>query len=249
MTEDGGRIVTFYSYKGGTGRTMALANIAWILASNGLRVLAADWDLESPGLHKYFGPFLDHSVPDATPGMIDLITKYSDAAKKGNHRINGWQSEYASVLTRAVSLDCQFPGSATLDFLPAGLRRKYSPADWDEFYWTYGGVDVIAELCADMRRNYDYVLIDSQVGLSDLVETCTERIPDAVVACFTLSDQSIEGIASVARVNGSQSAYGGRLVRILPVPMRIDNSEPDRLEARRALARRIYRLPERSGRQ
>lgn len=44
-----GRIVTFYSYKGGTGRTMALANTAWILAANGKRVLAVDWDLEAPG--------------------------------------------------------------------------------------------------------------------------------------------------------------------------------------------------------
>lgn len=43
-----GRIVTFYSYKGGTGRTMALANTAWILAANGKRVLAVDWDLEAP---------------------------------------------------------------------------------------------------------------------------------------------------------------------------------------------------------
>jgi cellulose biosynthesis protein BcsQ len=33
-----GKIVTFYSYKGGTGRTMALANVAWILASSGLKV-------------------------------------------------------------------------------------------------------------------------------------------------------------------------------------------------------------------
>jgi cellulose biosynthesis protein BcsQ len=30
-----GRIVTFYSYKGGTGRTMLLSNTAWILASTG----------------------------------------------------------------------------------------------------------------------------------------------------------------------------------------------------------------------
>ena len=43
-----GQVVTFYSYKGGTGRTMALANIAWILAANGKRVLIVDWDLESP---------------------------------------------------------------------------------------------------------------------------------------------------------------------------------------------------------
>jgi MinD-like ATPase involved in chromosome partitioning or flagellar assembly len=29
-----GEIITFYSFKGGTGRSMALANVAWILASN-----------------------------------------------------------------------------------------------------------------------------------------------------------------------------------------------------------------------
>src|SRR5581483_10947473 len=39
-----GRIVTFYSYKGGTGRSMALANVAWLLASGGRRVLVIDWD-------------------------------------------------------------------------------------------------------------------------------------------------------------------------------------------------------------
>ena len=39
MNENGGTIITFYSYKGGTGRSMGLANIAWILASNGKRVL------------------------------------------------------------------------------------------------------------------------------------------------------------------------------------------------------------------
>jgi len=37
---------------------MALANVAWILAANGRRVLVVDWDLESPGLHRFFHPFL-----------------------------------------------------------------------------------------------------------------------------------------------------------------------------------------------
>ena len=57
-TNSAGKVVTFYSFKGGTGRTMALANVAWILASNGLKVLVVDWDLDSPGLHRYFHPFL-----------------------------------------------------------------------------------------------------------------------------------------------------------------------------------------------
>lgn len=51
-----GTVVTFYSFKGGTGRTMAMANVAWILATNGKRVLVMDWDLEAPGLHRYFAP-------------------------------------------------------------------------------------------------------------------------------------------------------------------------------------------------
>ena len=76
-----GRIVTFYSFKGGTGRTMALANVAWILAANGLRVLVADWDLESPGLHRFFQPFLDPNV-GARPGIVDFIRRYEWAAVK-----------------------------------------------------------------------------------------------------------------------------------------------------------------------
>jgi MinD-like ATPase involved in chromosome partitioning or flagellar assembly len=75
MTE--GKIVTFYSYKGGTGRTMALANTAWILASNGKKVLVVDWDLDSPGLHKFYHPFLDSAAISGAPGVIDLINGFA----------------------------------------------------------------------------------------------------------------------------------------------------------------------------
>ena len=77
-----GQVITFYSYKGGTGRTMALANVAWIIASNGKRVLVVDWDLESPGLHKFFHPFLEESTVSATPGVIELINDYANAAAR-----------------------------------------------------------------------------------------------------------------------------------------------------------------------
>src|SRR5260370_26335875 len=74
-----GEIVTFYSFKGGTGRTMALANVGWILAANGKRVLVADWDLESPGLYKFFRPFLDEGAGEG-PGIVDFIRRYEWAA-------------------------------------------------------------------------------------------------------------------------------------------------------------------------
>ena len=45
------KTIVFYAYKGGTGRTLALANMATYLAQIGMRVVALDFDLEAPGLH------------------------------------------------------------------------------------------------------------------------------------------------------------------------------------------------------
>ncbi|PJF38834.1 MAG: hypothetical protein CUN54_10000, partial [Phototrophicales bacterium] len=58
-----GQIITFYSYKGGVGRTMTLANVAVLLAQWGYKTLIIDWDLEAPGLENYYShgdkPYLD----------------------------------------------------------------------------------------------------------------------------------------------------------------------------------------------
>ena len=202
---DEGQIVTFYSYKGGTGRTMALANVAWILASNGMRVLAVDWDLESPGLHKFFHPFLDNSVVANTPGVIDIIRNFTWAAVSPEPRSGDWHLEYAHVMKHAVSLNWDhFPGRGTLDFISAGRQnRDYSAAvssmDWDNFYDRLGGGLFLDAVKADMKSNYDYVLIDSRTGLSDIADICTVQFPDVLIDCFTLNDQSIEGASTVAK--------------------------------------------------
>ncbi|MET0648420.1 MAG: NB-ARC domain-containing protein [Pyrinomonadaceae bacterium] len=47
-------IYTFYSYKGGVGRSMAVANVAEWFYLRGLRVAIIDWDLEAPGLESFF---------------------------------------------------------------------------------------------------------------------------------------------------------------------------------------------------
>ncbi|GLX31038.1 hypothetical protein Slala02_68580 [Streptomyces lavendulae subsp. lavendulae] len=240
-----GRIVTFYSYKGGTGRTMALANTAWILAANGKRVLAVDWDLEAPGLHRFFHPFLDPSTLGATTGVIDLISEYAWAATSPVQRAADWHKEYARIQPHAVSLTpethgWEFPEGGTLDFVSAGRQnREYSATvstfDWDNFYDRLGGGLFFDALRADMKANYDYVLIDSRTGLSDIADICTVHLPDVLVDCFTLSDQSIDGAASVARQIDER--FNDRGIKIYPVPMRIDEGEKEKADAGRALAR------------
>jgi len=205
MSESGGgQIITFYSYKGGTGRTMAMANVAWIIASNGKRVLAVDWDLESPGLHKFFHPFLDESTVTATPGVIEIINDYASAAVGPVPADDDWYLECARVDRHAVSLEWTFPEGGKVDFLSAGRQnRDYSTAvcslDWDNFYDRLGGGRFFRAMREDMKKNYDYVLIDSRTGLSDVADICTIELPDVLAVCFTLSDQSIEGAANVAR--------------------------------------------------
>jgi tetratricopeptide (TPR) repeat protein/CO dehydrogenase nickel-insertion accessory protein CooC1 len=244
-----GQVITFYSYKGGTGRTMALANVAWILASNGKRVLTVDWDLESPGLHKFFHPFLDESTVGATPGVIEIINDYAAAAVDPEPRRGDWHLEYAQVERHAVSLEWDFPSGGKLDFLSAGRQnRDYSAAvcslDWDNFYDRLGGGRFFRAMRDDMKQTYDYVLIDSRTGLSDVADICTIELPDILVVCFTLSDQSIEGAANVARQISRR--YRERNIQVLPVPMRIEDGEKEKLDIGRTLARTSFEgFPER----
>src|SRR5207247_467658 len=81
-----GQVVTFYSYKGGTGRSMALANAAVLLAwqrDTLGNTLMIDWDLEAPGLHKYF-PARDDGGRMADPdraGLADLFVALFESAR------------------------------------------------------------------------------------------------------------------------------------------------------------------------
>jgi CobQ/CobB/MinD/ParA nucleotide binding domain len=60
--------VTFYSFKGGVGRTTALTHVAWILAERGHKVVAVDLDLEAPGLSTAF-----QLTPQPKYGMVDYF--------------------------------------------------------------------------------------------------------------------------------------------------------------------------------
>src|SRR5215211_3783158 len=70
-------IVTFYSFKGGVGRSMALANIARQFQLRGLNVVMVDWDLEAPGLETFFSAESAQlrSWKDQV-GLMDLLLLY-----------------------------------------------------------------------------------------------------------------------------------------------------------------------------
>ena len=241
-----GQIVTFYWYKGGTGRTMAMANVGWILASAGHRVLMVDWDLEAPGLHRYLHPFLHDKELVASTGIIDIVLDFAiqatTPASGEDDTESGWYLPLADVLRYAISIDWQFD-KGQLDILPAGQQTpayasRVNSFNWDNFYERLGGGAFLEALRQSMRREYDYVLIDSRTGVSDTSGICTVQMPDQVVVCFTLNRQSIEGAAAVARSIVAERTRAGRsATRLFPVPTRVENAEKERLDAARAAAR------------
>ncbi|GAA2868129.1 hypothetical protein Acy02nite_09320 [Actinoplanes cyaneus] len=240
-----GHILTFYSFKGGTGRTMAVANVAWILAANGMRVLVVDWDLESPGLHHYFRPFLADKKLRHSRGVIDMIRDFAAAAvdPTADPGEPDWFHRYADVEREAVSLSWQFPGRGLIDLLPAGQQNAaysgtVSTFDWAAFYDRLGGEQFLLALRENMAQGYDYVLIDSRTGLSDSAGMCTVILPDTVIDCFTLNEQSIDGAAAVA--SSIVRLSNRRPVRILPVPMRVEDAELFKLETGRDHARQRF---------
>ena len=237
-----GQVVTFYSYKGGTGRTMAMANLAWILAANGKRVLTVDWDLESPGLHRYFAPsLLDPQALAATQGVVNMVREFEDLAAEtpDEERDPAWYRRLAKVSDFAIAIRWPFPGSGALHYMSSGLQnRSYSSTvatlDWERFYERLGGGELFNAFRQDMKENYDYAFIDSRTGLSDVADICTLHLPDVVVDCFTLNNQGLEGALTVAN---AVTKFTSHPIRLLAVPMRVDEAEKNKADAGRAAAR------------
>jgi predicted acylesterase/phospholipase RssA len=233
-----GTIITFYSYKGGTGRSMTLANVAWILASNGKKVLVIDWDLEAPGLHRYFHPFLIDKDVSASDGVIDFLISFALEAvspASGDQNDGRRFAERADLSRYAVALTHEFPKPGRLDFVPAGRQgpayaARFNTFDWQGFYDRLHGGAFLEEAKRQMRLEYDYILIDSRTGVGDTSGICTIQMPDILVPCFTLNNQGMDGALHVTRTVFEKRGQSG--IRIFPVPMRLDNAENDKLDRR-----------------
>ncbi|WP_346767257.1 FxSxx-COOH system tetratricopeptide repeat protein [Streptomyces sp. C1-2] len=249
--------MTFYSYKGGTGRTMALVNVGWIMASNGLRVLLVDWDLEAPGLHRYLRPLFVDSELRHTNGLINMMKSYvgrvmgsgepaapADATASQSTVLESeeWLRACARLAPYTTSLDLTLPPGGRLDFLPAGRQSaSYSAAvttfDWTSFYNRLGGGSFLQVLREEMKTEYDYVLIDSRTGVSDTSGICTMLLPDVLVDGFALNLQSVGGCAEVA---ASVAGSAPHPIRILPVPMRVEDAEQELLQQGRDSAHAAF---------
>ena len=190
-------IVTFYSFKGGVGRTMAMVNVGLELARNGRRVLMVDFDLEAPGLNTF-------NLPKPTmppPGIVDYVLYYL-------------QNNKADSVDNYI-YECSGEGGngGALWVMPAGLDQhsyasNLNSIDWGALYSQHDGY-LLFENLKEQWRTYlepDYVLIDSRTGHTDVAGICTRQLPDAVVALFFPTAQNLLGLEKVIKDIRSESS-------------------------------------------
>lgn len=234
-------IYTFYSYKGGVGRSMALANVAELFYQEGKTVLMVDWDLEAPGLERYF-PHLDLEAVLDHPGVIDMLLSYKQQMEQKLPIAVADDLPFAKPGEFTVEIERNESNGGQLLLLPAGRRRdlyfaRYAQAvhdfDWDDFYRNWEGELYFNWLREQFEQMADVTLIDSRTGVTEMSGVCTQHLADTVVMFCTPNQQSLSGTLAMAqnlKREKLQALRGGRPVELLVVPARVeDRAEIERL--------------------
>ena len=183
-------VTTFYSFKGGVGRTLALVNVAVELAGRGRRVLLVDFDLEAPGLDTFdLG-----RPPRRTPGVVDFVSAYLRSGRAPDVTPFVFESTGMGDANGGLWI---MPAGAHHD----GYANTLSGIDWGELYEKYDGYFLFEDLKRQWKASLspDYVLIDSRTGHTDVGGICTRQLPDSVVILFFPNAQNLRGLTKVVR--------------------------------------------------
>ncbi len=204
---------------------MCLANIAVLLAKWGHKVLMVDWDWEAPGLERYFvaenfngkgkstATGLDLNMVKEKPGLVDLLTE---------RKKEGWKE---AIITIPIP-DAREP----LHFISAGRRdddyfKRVRDFNVDTFYAKKKGGQFIEDLRRAWRDAYDFILIDSRTGVSEINGISTIQMPNLIVLLFTATNQSFEGALDIAYRSASahqKLPYDRGQLLFLPILSRVE---------------------------
>ncbi|MCZ0943001.1 MAG: AAA family ATPase [Gammaproteobacteria bacterium] len=177
-------VCTFYSFKGGVGRTMALVNTAVHLAERGRRVLLVDFDLEAPGLDT----FSLLRTKSSTPGLVDYVLQYLKEDQAPD--VAGFV-DYSNEVENLLVMSS---GAWGKDY-----AASFGRIDWGMLYSERDGYLLFEDLKEQWRQTIapDYVLVDSRTGYTDTGGICTRQLPDAVTMLFFPNEQNLRGLSKI----------------------------------------------------
>jgi len=221
---------------------MALANVADLFYRAGLKVLMIDWDLEAPGLEKFFP--IDYDDFETKPGLMDLLLEYKKQMSE----------EDLSVMDEFDELPFQKPQEFFFDIYPDSLSEgklwllsagkgskdnfnqyisNVNNFDWMDFYQTWEGEGYFNWLIKQLNAVADVIFIDSRTGLSEMGRVCAYQFTDVIVMLTTASQQSLEGTLQMLGEFTSPKVkeIRGYVLDVIVAPARVEYSESNYLDA------------------
>lgn len=232
-----GMIFSFYSYKGGVGRSQLCANVAaYLCHKKNKKVLLLDWDFEAPGLHYYFGK---QDTDLQVKGSLELLEDYTammlTQEKVSQEDYQGVEPENIIQVLTAKGWKEEVRGC--VDLIPAGYydqeyNSRINNFNWFQFYNRLDGKVYIEWLKKQLKQlDYDYILIDSRTGINDYSGICNLHLPDANIVVMAANSQNIMGcknlIDQIIHHPYTQHENQYRTQYILPVLSRINVNNPN----------------------
>ena len=171
------KIVSVHSFRGGTGKSNTTANLAALLAADGMRVGMIDTDISSPGIHVLFGlaeEEIKASLNDYLWGQCDIEQAAQDVTSRVGVPVKGKLFLVPSSMK---------PGD-----IARVLREGYDVGLLNDGY----------ERLLD-KLKLDVLMIDTHPGLNE--ETLLSiAISDALIIIMRPDSQDYQGTAVTVEV-------------------------------------------------
>jgi len=179
------KIISVHSFRGGTGKSNTTANVATLLAAEGLKVGVIDTDIQSPGIHVLFGleeQDMKHSLNDYLWGKCEIKDTAHDVTKNLGKGIKG------QVLVIPKGQVFLIPSSIKVGEIARVLREGYDVGLLN---------DGFHRLVEDLKL--DVLMIDTHPGLNE--ETLLSiAISDALIIIMRPDQQDYQGTGVTVEV-------------------------------------------------
>lgn len=227
-------IYTFYSYKGGVGRSMALVNIAELMYKAGLKVMMVDWDLEAPGLERFY-PHLAADILER-PGVMEMLATYKERALRYQPDEGKPLFPVDNIWSYAIDLHPDDSATGKLWLVPAGYRaggefleyaNRVKGFDWKDFYENWAGESYIDWLREHLEASADVILVDSRTGVTEMGGVCAYQLADVVVMLCAANEQNLDGTLQLLQSFTDQrlpELRHGRPLTPVVIPARIERT-------------------------
>ena len=202
-----GKALAFHSYKGGTGKTTLIANLAAVFANKGKRVCLLDFDLYAPSLGTYFRKTSPKYLYDVLNGEAEicdiLIDVSSELGLKGQLLLGLSSPRREDVQEIEIKHDLKWQLKAMRRFL-AAKKTLFT------------------------KHDFDYILLDTGPGIR-YWSINTLAAADLLFLTMKISEMDIQGTKKMTTdIYDTLTRFGSKYYIILnkvPGASPIDNPD------------------------